>query len=328
MHINFIIIEGKYDHYPEDPDLNWNFFHTTNTIWSYLTYVRLKQQGYPDIGYSTRIVAGAINVGTPAALAAAFNQNHSNERANPRDTVYVAIRADKLSCSAAQIQIVQSPDQAIRLNNAYYVTHWPQPGLMPRKADGHRVKKIGMAGLPKHYAVSRYGDSFQEEMQKRGVEIVKMDKTCWNNYSEIDVVLAVRAFNSKILTHKPPSKMINAWSAGVPVICNPEASYRWFGNPGKDYLEIETYEQLLEAIDTLREDGNTYLSLVESGRSRAEEFTNETVAGEWMQLFDGIRKKSIHIPPAGSLRKMKFGFRKDEVMNSFKKKVRDYLVPN
>lgn len=90
-------------------------------------------------------------------------------------------------------------------------------------------------------------------MSERSIEIVHLDRSRWHDYSDIDIVLAVREFNKKIFSHKPASKLINGWKAKVPVICNPVSTYRWIGSRGEDFLEVESYEQLLETIDLLKE---------------------------------------------------------------------------
>jgi len=152
-------------------------------------------------------------------------------------------------------------------------------------------------------------------MKKRNLELVQLDRTCWNDYSDIDIVLAVRNFNKGLITHKPPSKLINAWHAGVPVICNPEASYRWIGSKDENYLEVDSYESLFHAIDRLAEDRNLYESMVEKGREQAKNYSMESVTREWIRLFDGIRSNSINLKSYRWLSLRKLQFKYDERMN-------------
>ena len=311
MHVNFVVKGDNFHRFPDDPDENWSFFTKTNMIWSYLTYLRLKKFGYPDIGYSNNIVSGAVNVGTASAMGiAGFKKSHDYNK-----TVYVVIRADKYYASSKHLSVVQSPEHALKYRNSYYITHWPQPGLVPRKKNGHAVEKIGMAGIPKHYAVSRHQERFRKDMSERGIEIVHLDRSRWNDYSDIDIVLAVREFNKKIIPHKPASKLINGWKARVPVICNPESTYRWIGSRGEDFLEVENYEQLLDAIDVLSKDGGLYHEIVGKGAKKGEVYTNEKVCLEWTELFDGIRKESITVRQPVHVSLKKTGFRFEEVMH-------------
>lgn len=46
----------------------------------------------------------------------------------------------------------------------------------------------------------------------------------WRDYREADVVVAVRPFDSSLHAAKPPSKLINAWLAGVPALLGAEAA--------------------------------------------------------------------------------------------------------
>ncbi|MBP3193941.1 hypothetical protein [Natronogracilivirga saccharolytica] len=311
MHINFVVKGDDYHRFPVDPDKDWQFFTKTNMIWSYLTCLRLKKFGYPDIGYSNNIVSGAVNVGTASAMGiAGFHYTPDYKK-----TVYVVIRADKYYASSKHLSVVQSPEHSLKYRNSYYITHWPQPGLLKRKKTGHGVKKIGMAGIPKHYAVSRYQERFRKDMADRGIEIVHLDRSRWHDYSDIDIVLAVREFNKDIITHKPASKLINGWKAKVPVICNPESTYRWIGSRGEDFLEVENYEQLIDAIDLLSSDRGRYLDIVEKGAKKGEVYTNEKVCLEWVELFDGIRKESITVAKPAHISMKKTGFRFEEVIH-------------
>lgn len=120
MNINFVVKKKEVSSLPQnDPDKHWNAFLNTNVIWSYMTYLRLREYGYNDIGYSSNIIPGAINVGTPSILGMATIQKNS---AGHRDTIFVAIKADKLYSKTAHLNIVQSPDQAIR---SAYALHNP-----------------------------------------------------------------------------------------------------------------------------------------------------------------------------------------------------------
>jgi len=312
MHINFVVRGEDYHQFPKDPDKNWRFFSSTNMIWSYLTYLRLKKFGYPDIGYSNEIVSGAVNVGASSAMSiAGFKKGNRY-----KDTVYVVIRADKYYASSTHLSIVQSPQHALKYKNSYYINHWPQPGLVPRKKNSHVIEKIGLAGKPKHYATKKYQERFLKDMSDRGIEIVHLDRSRWNDYSDIDIMLAVREFNKKIITHKPASKLVNGWKANVPVICNPESTYRWIGNRGEDFLEVEDYRQLIDAIDFLSDNSKLYQQIIEKGAKKASVFTNEKVCLEWIDLFEGIRKKSITSKRPVNYRLKKLGFVFDELAHS------------
>jgi len=311
MYINFVVLGDDYKNFPNDPDNNWNFFTRTNMIWSYLTYLRLKEYGYPNIGFSNKIVIGAMNVGTATILGGAKFEKHQNQK----ETIYVVIRADKLYASTSNVCVVQSPEHSFKYKNSYYINHWPQPGLVPRKSNEHMVKKIGMAGIPKHYAVAQYQKRFEKDMSDRAIEIVQLDRSRWNDYSDIDIVLAVREFNKKVITHKPASKLINGWKARVPVICNPESTYRWVGENGKDFIEIESYDQLLSAIDKLREDKNLYHELIKNGEKKVINYSNEKVCMEWIELFEGIRKKSINVKKISSNKWQKVNFKREDLIH-------------
>ena len=310
-HINFVVLGNEYREFPRDPDKDWSFFTRTNMIWSYLTYLRLNEIGYPNIGFSNKIVCGSINVGTSAILSSSKIENSKN----CKETIFIVIRADKLYSLSSNISVVQSPEHSLKYKNSFFITHWPQPGMIPRKRDDHVVKKIGMAGIPKHYAISQYQDRFQKDMEEREIEIVNLDRSRWNDYSDIDIVLAVREFNKKPLIHKPASKLINGWTARVPVICNPESTYRWVGENGQDYIEVESYDQVINAIDKLRMDEKLYYKIIKKGNGKAKSYTNEKVCVEWMRLLDGIRKNSINSKSVKNITLKKIGFKYEEMVH-------------
>jgi len=117
------------------------------------------------------------------------------------------------------------------------------------------------------------------------------DIPSWHDYSTVDVVLAVRPKfdDGHLRPEKPASKLINAWHAGTPAILGPEYAYRELRTSPHDYLEVDSLEEAMSAIDQLLEDRSLYAQMVQRCKKRACEFTFERITERWAEvLFECI----------------------------------------
>jgi hypothetical protein len=107
----------------------------------------------------------------------------------------------------------------------------------------------------------------------------------WNDYSDVDLVLAHRIASPTLLHEKPASKLINAWLAGVPALLSDEPAYAALRQTKLGYLTVDTPQSLLRSIDHLQADRSLYGAMIENGRTRAREFSIEAVHAHWLDLI-------------------------------------------
>jgi len=109
----------------------------------------------------------------------------------------------------------------------------------------------------------------------------------WNDFSQVDAVVAVRSFNSRsCYLNKPATKLYNAWLAGVPAILGAESAYQAQGEPGSNYLEVKSYDDLVGALEQLKRDRVLRLSLVQNGRIAARSLAYPQIIARWCDFLE------------------------------------------
>ena len=173
------------------------------------------------------------------------------------------------------------------MNNAFnrliIFTRYPQPGstktrLIPvlgeggaawlqRQMTAHTVSQAKMLakGSPVSLEVRFDGGSTTLMRKWLGPGLRKYDETQWNDYSEIDVIVAIRPNTSSQYPNKPASKLVNAWRAGIPAILGPEIAYREVRKSELDYIEAKNRYEVARAIRRLKDSPELYAGMVENG---------------------------------------------------------------
>lgn len=112
-----------------------------------------------------------------------------------------------------------------------------QPGLVPR--DASRGTSVTEAAFKHHKSLDAAlrGDRWVDHLAGFGVAWQcddagfagagdAYDQVAWNDYRRTDLIVAVRPGWTDAALTKPPSKLVNAWTAGVPAVLGPEYAYR------------------------------------------------------------------------------------------------------
>jgi hypothetical protein len=240
-----------------------------------LTYFYLRQAGYGDILLSRRPRPGAINI---------MHSEHIRLQPPARDCFLVCVQGDYPSRAQAHFHLVQNrrqlgPERAV-------IWLWPQPGLLPRdRARGDAFRNIGylgqVAGNLAHDA--SYWRSLVEPL---GLTFHAPPPERWHDYRELDAVIAIRRFGSKPFPNKPPSKLVNAWFAGVPFIGGSDSAFEQVGTPGVDYLKTLSEDELVAALRSLA-NGAVRERLVEAGRLVSRSFTVPALVAQWVATLRG-----------------------------------------
>lgn len=198
---------------------------------------------------------------------------------------YLAVaRADRPPACVPAWQVVQSPAQ--QGPAAFHIPLWPQPGLIPRSAGRVGIGRLGYFGRLSSLPAFLSDPAFRSELQRRGVTF-HADERNWRDYSETDACLGLRIEPAIGLATKPPSKLLNAWLAGVPALLGPEPAYRALRASPLDYLEVSSGRDVLAALDRLIGEPGLYEAMVENGRTRARAFDRAAIRRRWIEFLSG-----------------------------------------
>jgi hypothetical protein len=130
--------------------------------------------------------------------------------------------------------------------------------------------------------------SFLKELERCGFRIIIRENdgiSKYNDYRNIDAVLAVRKFSRDDWTWKPATKLHNAWLAGVPAIVGPESAYRVERRSELDFVEVRSKDEIIKALECLRNDKKLRDRMVENGKVRAQEVTASKIVARWCTFF-------------------------------------------
>jgi len=255
---------------------NWHKFVRSEWAWLVQTYFELRDTGY-DVSASA--VADSQKVNVMHADDYVHLQN--------KDLFFVAVVvADRRVYFPGNCSLVQNHNHLVSKAD-YWVPHWDQPGLIPRPSlapDPDRIFNVAFAGIPENSI--ELNRVIEQAAFERPVRISMLSPHRWNDFSDVDVLVAVRDLNGKKHPEKPPTKLFNAWAAGVPFVGGMDSAYEQVGKPGINYLQVCNQTQLLNAISWLQ-DGDNWISLVDAGKQAAEKFNRRKTREMWLAVLSG-----------------------------------------
>lgn len=213
----------------------------------------------------------------------------------------VCLKAESSAHAYAQIHIVGNyrdleyntmilGDRYFYPGQKYYIPHWPQPGLISRDSKReNRFENIAFFGESQNLAPELRDFSWEKKLREMGLKwhLVGRDKChTWNDYSYIDAIVAVRKFNEPVhYTWKPALKLYNAWHAGVPAILGEESAYQEARRNQWDYLEVKTFEDLIKALEELKNNLELRKKILENATNRANEINSTQITKIWQILI-------------------------------------------
>ncbi len=231
-----------------------------------------------------------------------FHSGHFFSFIKPNeDQLFICIAADYGRHRYAQVHLFQNHTQVHPLWNKkrilgdtlfsfcgnFHLAHWPQPNIIPRIRNREtRLKQIGYFG-----GVENIDNQLIDELKtfcgdKELDFRIENDWNKWNDYSEIDLVVAIRDFDQKLHGNKPYSKLLNSILAGVPVIAGNESSSRYFK---KNYFQelpiVNSIEDLLHLLLEIERNYDVYLhDIQEIGKKRAD-FFEKKIPNDWIDML-------------------------------------------
>ena len=294
-----------------DPDRDWMRFQRGERIWILQTYLRLARAGHPVV-LSDRPAAGIVVFHTSS-----WRELH-RQRASFADAeaLLVGVRADLNLVPNSDLEVVQNRTSAGGLRRLY-VPHWPQPGLLPRDpARGDRVTVAAFKGNRESLHPDLRSPNWAAALAGVGIgwepdemAFTHDDRTRrrlrWNDYREVDLLVALRPRSRRLFPSKPATKLVNAWLAGVPAVLGEEAACREERRSPLDYLEVANAGEALAAVRRLVGEPGLYRAMVDQGQRRALDFSTahilehwrrllfETLPAHWVELRAGRRRRFL-----------------------------------
>ena len=272
-----------------DPERSPGAFLQGQRVWVLQTYLNLKAAGRPVI------LSGSV----PSEGAVVFYAGHKRqlrEGLPRRHGLLVGVRGDRREPLMADAEVVQNSHYADG-RNRFYIPHWPQPGLIPRDpVRGDRLDRAAFKGHLENMHPAFRGAEWRDFLNRQGIawevdavesQRISLDGAAlkWHDCSAVDLLVGVRPLDARLHRSKPASKLINAWTAGVPAILGPEAALRALRRSELDYFECATPEEAQACVRRLQDEPGLYRAMVENGIERSREFTREAVVHQWEELL-------------------------------------------
>ena len=298
---------------PQSTEENWSGFGLGIYAWTLQTYLRLKADNFPCQLVDTPPTEGIILVHCNA-----LQIYHPPLKPGP-NLLLICLKAESLPYPYAQLHVVQNPVESQTHKPSYFLPHWPQPGLIPRHSSrGDRIETVAFFGHADNLTPELKHPEWSKQLQELGLQwrpVINTNRwdnhqtldTRWNDYSQIDVVVAVRSFDRRqIRRHqqyrsKPATKLYNAWLAGTPALLGSEAAYRAERQHELDYLEVNSTADLIGALKRLQRDRTLYQAMIQQGHRRAQAIQPASITQQWRQFLEHIAVPAYHQWRASSL---------------------------
>lgn len=278
---------------PPDAASNWPGFGLGIYAWTIQTYLRLR-----DAGVRCDLVNQLPSRGIVFLHRNGFRSHPQGIEVQP-ERLMVCFQGDLLPHPDAQVHVVQNQTQASIRRQAFFMPHWPQPGLQPRdKQRGDRFETIAFFGHADNLLPAFAGSDWAAALQQLGLTWASVTSqnrwnehqtlnTQWHDYCNVDAVLAVRSFDratlaqTQLYRHKPATKLYNAWLAGVPAILGPESAYQAERQTDMDYIEVTSVANVLQILQRLKEDAALRQAMVRNGWVRSHAITPDSLTQQW-----------------------------------------------
>ena len=205
------------------------------------------------------------------------------------DFFIVGIRGDRSPLYTRELEVVQTPSHLSKTDQ-FLIIHWPQFGLVKRNSSRkNSISRISYFGEPQNLGEEFKCASFIDSLKKLDVQFnICVDPAKWSDYSETDVVLAVRKHIHPLnLRTKPATKLFNCWLAECIPLLGIEPAFRSVGKIGLDYFEINSSDEVIKIIKKLKEHPELVDKVIQRGAQRSSEFTFEVIKEQWIEFLLG-----------------------------------------
>ena len=268
------------DDMPEQPDVYTELYGQGIYIWTLQTYLYLKADGFP---------CNLVGTIPDEGIVIAHRDSLPYELRPTPKVLMVCIKPDRNPHPYAQLQVVQNSQDAKKLKNSYYISHWRQPGLIPRHPErGDRFENIAYFGISYNLAPELKATSWSKQLEELGLNWQIIPRNRWYDYSNIDTVVAVRNFQKQDYTKKPATKLYNAWHAGVPAILGKESAFQAERKNQFDYFEVSSIDDVITILKHLKNDPRLCQKVRENSKVRAKDIEPQNVVRQWRNFLTDV----------------------------------------
>ena len=275
--IHFYLPEGQWNGaIPQSPMEFWEEHesnrgpkHFGRYSWTLKTYLYLKQFGI-DCCLTSVIPKGGIVIAHSDFLT-------GFDRHALKNVLLVCIKADRDPLDTADIHIIQNPYDPIAQSNRWeqrtcFIHYWPQENIIPRDSGRtSSLRSVAYIGRSWNIDPAIMSAGWETALREIGMAWKMPAPDHWNDYREIDAVVAVRRFNhSGTYANKPASKLVNSWIAGVPAILGNESAYWAERLSDLDYIEVNSLSDTIDALKYLKTNADVYHRMIYNGKQRAQ----------------------------------------------------------
>jgi hypothetical protein len=293
--IYFYISHNKinFENLPKNPSSYWQWQCSEHSIspmqsggcfWTLQTYLYLN-----NYGFSCQLVDTMPDEGIVVS-----HRDFLDDSFQPGPKMLlVCLRADVDRHPYAQLHVVQNPYQAIpktlmTLWESHFIPHWPQPSIIfrdPKRGDA--FENVMFLGNAVNLVPEFQEPMWYEELEKLGLKFkTKLGHDQWHDYSDTDVVLAIREFGRENYWRgKPASKLYSAWHAGVPAILGYESAFQAERKSDLDYLEATSLKEVIMSLKQLQDNLELRHAIIENGRIRAKETQPDVMVERWKEFL-------------------------------------------
>ena len=284
--------------WPQNEEDNWPGFGLGVYAWTLQTWLRLTAAGFRCTLSQTVPDQGIVLFHSNSTrLVKAFPKPNSQQ-------LFICLKAEAPPHPHAQLQVVQNPTEAE--SQQFFIPHWPQPGLLPRvKSRADRFETVAFFGHQNNLAPELQSPEWRRHLQHLGLcwrPIMSNNRwnddttlnNHWHDYREVDAVVAIRSFDSRVyrqtrqFSNKPPTKLYNAWLAGVPALLGTESAFRAVRQTSLDYLEVSTPTALIDQLIRLRDQPNLRRAIIAQGQKRSQSCSPEVITQQWVKFLDTV----------------------------------------
>lgn len=269
---------------PSAADVYWTDFERYMRsgvyAWIVQTYQRLRAAGFP-CELVTEMPAEGIVVTYRKSIPPDFHP--------PENVLLICVRADATFHHFAHLHVVLNRNQVRRWYPSHYLPHWRQNGLIPRASErGETFENVAFFGDRGCLVPAMQGPAWEAALRALGLTWQIVESARWHDFSRVDAVVAVRGFGRHRHDNKPPTKLFNAWHAGVPAILGRESAYQHERRGALDYLEARSVEEVLAGLRQWKGDAALRQAVIANGRERARESEPAVNAARWQSFFNDV----------------------------------------
>lgn len=261
----------------------WSGRHSNFTPWIAQTYAELVKRGF-DFAITDSLSVDGIILADRDTLG--------NSYPFLPNSLLICAKSDREFHPSATFHVTHNRRDEHNVEKkkvwgAHYIDHWPMPNIIPRDSQrGSKLENIAYIGSRSQLADELKDSSWKQRLAQIGINWIPIfDPSLWNDYTNIDLIVAARRFPSYPYYNKGLIKLINSWYAGVPSLLAPESSFINEKVSEYDFIQINSVEDTYRSIRFLQSNPIFYLRMIERCKERSQLLTREAISTQWVDLF-------------------------------------------